>query len=130
MMGEGGNSRRGFTLIEIMVAIAVVAISFLSFYRLFSQTVAADSLIRFYTVAPLLAQQKMAEIISGTAPADYNGSGTFENYPGYRWQVRILEVSSESLGTAVADMKQVDLTIARDGDARSFPLRTYAFLRN
>lgn len=132
MRGCRGKSRiqvRGFTLIEIMMAVAVVAIAFVSFYRLFSQAVTADGVTRFYTVAPLLAQQKMAEISCGEVSADYGGSGAFENYPGYSWQVRTLDVVSESLGAAVSDMKQVDITISLNDDARRFSLRTYVFLR-
>jgi general secretion pathway protein I len=132
-MREGrGKSRiqvNGFTLIEIMMAIAVVAIAFVSFYRLFSQAVTADGVSRFYTVAPLLAQQKMADIRRGEGSAGYDGSGSFENYPGYSWQVRTLDVTAQSLGAAVSDMKQVDITISLNDDARRFSLRAYVFLR-
>jgi general secretion pathway protein I len=132
MRGRRGKNRlqaKGFTLIEIMVAIAVVAAVFVSVYKLFSQAVTADGVARFYTVAPLLAQQKMAEISGGVISADDGGSGSFKDYPGYSWQVSALEVTSESLKTAVSDMKQVNITISADDDARRFSLRTYAFLR-
>ena len=120
--------RSGFTLIEIMVALAVVAIVFVSFYRLFSQAVTAEGVARFYTAAPLLAQQKMAEISSGIAPAGDGEYGTFANYPGYSWQVRILDVTSESLKKAVSDMKRVDIIISANDGGRSFSLRSYVFL--
>ncbi len=129
---SGGRRTRikGFTLIEILVAIAVLAIAFVSFYRLFSQAIAADGVSRFYTIAPLLAQQKTAEISSGAVSADHDGSGSFEDYPGYNWQLHSFDVVSESLGTAVSDMKQVDITISVSNDTRRYDLRTYVFLRD
>ena len=128
--GKGPSGRpAGFTLIEILVAMAVVATAFVSFYRLFSQSITADNEARFYTVAPLLAQQKMAEVTGGWSDAGYQGAGDFSQYPEYRWQVQSLDVVSETLGEAVADMKQVDVTIfLADDEARRFSLRTYAFL--
>lgn len=120
---------RGFTLIEIMVAVAVVAIVFVSFYKLFSQSITADSTTRFYTIAPLLAQQKMTEIKDGITVTDYGGAGTFEKYPGYTWQVQILDLTSESLGKAVSDLKQVDITISGRDDSGKFSLRAYVYPR-
>ena len=120
----------GFTLIEIMVALTVVAIAFISFYRLFSQSIGADSVARFYTVAPLLAQEKLAEMNAGIISINYEDSGTFEDYPGFSWQARILDVTSEALKKAVSDMKQVDITISGQDDNRQFSLRAYVFLRN
>lgn len=132
MNGNGRNSRirnDGFTLIEIMVALAVVAIAFISFYRLFSQAIGADSVARFYTIAPLLAQQKMAEISEGVITVNYDGTGTFEDYPDYTWQVRIMDITSETLKKAVSDLKQVDIIISDRNDNRHFPLRSYVYLR-
>lgn len=120
---------KGFTLIEIMIAVAIIAISFLAFYRLLSQTIAADEVSRFYTMAPMLAQGKMAEITGGVSPA-MDGSGSFEAYPGYTWQVIVRDVSSKILGQdAVSGMKQVNVTISLGGSSRQYGLRAYAFLR-
>jgi general secretion pathway protein I len=113
-----------------MVALAIVAIAFLSFYRLFSQAIGADSAARFYTIAPLLAQQKITEINNGIISVNYDATGTFADYPGYTWQARMLDVSSETLKKAVSDMKQVDITISGGNDNRRFTLRSYVFLRD
>jgi hypothetical protein len=114
---------------EIMVAVAVVATVFVAAYKLFSQAIAAESVARFYTVAPLLAQQKMAEISGGIIPAETGGSGSFEKFPGYIWQVSTLDVSSETLKNAVTDLKQVNVTISAADDGRKFSMRGYVFLR-
>ena len=131
MRKRKGHTRlrgKGFTLIEIMVAIAVVAGAFISIYSLFSHTIRAEGVSRFYTVAPMLAQQKMAEITGGIVSPGFEVSGDFENHPEYNWLVSTADVVSDSLGPAVADMKQVDVTISLDNDVRSYTLRAYAFL--
>ncbi len=120
----------GFSLIEIIVAMAVVAIAFVSFYRLFSQSVTADGVARFYTIAPLLAQEKMAEITGSGASPGINGAGTFDDYPGFRWEIVSTDVVSASLKRAVADMKQVDITISAEDGGITFSLRSYVFLRD
>jgi prepilin-type N-terminal cleavage/methylation domain-containing protein len=45
-----------FTLLEVMVALCILAIVLLSVYRLHSQTISAEHRGRFYTQAPLLAR--------------------------------------------------------------------------
>ncbi len=128
--GTGLRNSQGFTLIEIMVALAVVAIVFVSFYKLFSQAISADGAARFYTVAPLLAQQKMDEINGGIISATDGETGAFENHAEYTWQARITDLTSESLGKAVSDLKQVDIIISGQDDTRNFSLRSYVFLRD
>ena len=52
----------GFTLLEVMVAMAIMAIVLVSVYRMHSQTLTMNSASRFYTLAPLLAQSKLAQL--------------------------------------------------------------------
>ncbi|MCU0593194.1 MAG: prepilin-type N-terminal cleavage/methylation domain-containing protein, partial [Desulfobacterales bacterium] len=49
------RSPQGFTLLEVMVALGIMAIVLVSVYRLHSQTLAMSVESRFYTQAPLLA---------------------------------------------------------------------------
>jgi len=51
----------GFTLLEVMVALAVMSIVLVSVYRMHSQSLTMNTAARFYTLAPMLAQGKMAE---------------------------------------------------------------------
>jgi general secretion pathway protein I len=120
----------GFTLLEVMIALAIMSIVLVSVYRMHSQSLTMNTAARFYTVAPLLAQNKMAELealSSGGFPED---SGDFgEQYPGYSWQTSISEVSSEVLGEVASDLKRIDLTISFNNNQFTHSLRTYRFQR-
>ena len=61
-MSNSTNKRSsgGFTLLEVLVAVAVTAIALLAVYRLQAQTIDLNYSIRFYAAAPLLAQDALA----------------------------------------------------------------------
>lgn len=124
------NRASGFTLLEVMVALAVMSIVLVSVYRMHSQSLTMNTAARFYTQAPLLAQSKMAafEILSEKGfPED---SGDFgEQFPGYSWKVSQKDVTSEVLGTVAEDLKQIDVTVSYNDGQFSYNLRTYRFKR-
>ncbi len=133
--GCSSNSRadasaadRGFTLLEVMVALAVLSIALTSIYRLHSQTLTMSARSRFYSQAPLLAQQKLSEIERQGIKNGLGGSGDFgEGYPNYSWSVQIEDIQSEAL---LKDRKyhlaRIDVSVAESEDER-YHLRTYRF---
>jgi general secretion pathway protein I len=121
----------GFTLLEVMIALAVMSIVLVSVYRMHSQSLAMNTAARFYTVAPLLAQNKMAQLEALSSEGFPNDSGDFgEQYPGYSWQTSISEVSSEVLGEVANDLKRIDLTVSYNNNQFSHSVRTYRFHRD
>jgi general secretion pathway protein I len=121
----------GFTLLEVMIALAVMSIVLVSVYRMHSQSLTMNTAARFYTVAPLLAQNKMAELEALSSEGFPDDSGDFgEQYPGYSWQTSISEVSSEVLGEVANDLKRIDLTVSYNNNQFSHSLRTYRFQRD
>ena len=120
----------GFTLLEVMVAMAVMAIVLVSVYRMHSQTLTMNTAARFYTQAPLLAQKKMAEITTTSSGIFASDSGDFgEDFPGYSWQVSATDVFSELLGEVADDFKRIDVTVAYLNNQFSYRLTTYRFQR-
>lgn len=120
----------GFTLLEVMIALAVMSIVLVSVYRMHSQSLTMNTAARFYTLAPLLAQSKMAELEALSSDGFPNDSGDFgEQYPGYSWQTSITDVSSEVLGEVANDLKRIDLTVSYNNNQFSHSLRTYRFQR-
>jgi len=120
----------GFTLLEVMIALAVMSIVLVSVYRMHSQSLTMNAAARFYTLAPMLAQKKMAELETNSSGGFPDDSGDFgEQYPGYSWQASSSEVSSEVLGEVADDLKQIDLTVSFNGNQLSYNLRTYRFQR-
>jgi general secretion pathway protein I len=118
---------QGFTLLEVMVAMAIMAIVLVAVYRMHSQTLSMTAAARFQTEAPLLAQRKLAEIGS-SADSFGSDSGDFgDDFEGYRWTMVVEDVVSEALGEVSQDLKRIDLTVT--SDAGTFKIRTYRFMR-
>ena len=121
---------QGFTLLEVMVALAVMSIVLVSVYRMHSQSIAMNGMARFYTQAPLLAQSKMAELEAASHDSLSGGSGDFgEDFPGYTWQVDVNAVSSEALGEVADDLVRIDVSVSFNENEYTYDLRTYRFLR-
>ena len=120
----------GFTLLEVMVALAIMAIVLVSVYRMHSQTLAMNAAARFYTQAPLLAQSKLAELEANSATMFAGDSGDFgEDFPGYSWTVATEDVSSEALGEIGKDLKRIDVTVLFNTKEYVYNFRTYRFIR-
>jgi len=120
---------RGFTLLEIMVAVAIMAIVLVSVYKLHAQTISMNLSARFYTTAPLLAQRTLAEIQTFPDRWGVVSDGDFgDEFPGYRRQVSISDINAEILGDAAKDFKKIDVTIAFNRNEFVYTLRTYSIL--
>ena len=119
----------GFTLLEVMIAMAIMAIVLVSVYRLQSQTLAMTTANRFYTQAPLLAQSKMAQLEASDSDVVSGESGDFgEKFPGYAWSVSTEEVSSEILGEAAGDLKQINVTVTLNQNEYEYTIRLYRMM--
>lgn len=113
------NGNAGFTLLEVMVAMAIIAIVLVSVMRLQGQTISMNESSRFYTMAALLAQSKMAEIKADPAAGELESSGDFGNeYPGYAWQVTAEDVPVDVPGGPKFKLKRIDLMIKFNNDLK------------
>jgi general secretion pathway protein I len=121
----------GFTLLEVMVAIALIAIALMAVLGSQSQSVSLAGEARFTTTAALLAQSKMAEIESQD-PEDLTAdSGDFdEDFSGYTWKLAVSNVMLDRPENVSDHLKQVDLTIAWGEDEQFlYALRVYRFFQ-
>lgn len=118
----------GFTLLEIMVAVSIIAIVLVSIYKMQAQTIAMNYEARFYATAPLLAQFKMTEQETKSLEDLTSDSGNFDDdFPGYTWSMAVDDVESEALGNTAKDLKRIDVTIFLNNDEFTYSLRTYRF---
>jgi general secretion pathway protein I len=123
--------QRGFTLLEIMVALSIIAIVLVSVYKMHAQTVSMNNEVRFYATAPMLAQIKMAEIESESLEDMGDDSGDFgDEFPDYRWNIVIDDVESTALENIAKDLKKIDLLISSNNDAFIYNLRAYKYLKD
>jgi len=119
----------GFTLLEVLIAMAIMAIVLISVYRLHSQTLSMAAATRFYTQASLLAQSKMAQLEAMSSNAVSGDSGDFgDKFPGYGWSVSTEDVSSEALGDAAAELKRIDVTVTLNEKEYTYTVRSYRMM--
>jgi type II secretion system protein I len=103
----------GFTLLEVLVAVAIIAIVLASALRLQGQTITMNETSRFYAVAPFLAQKKMAEV--RFEPQRFMGgeSGVFDNFsPAFMWRVTLEPLEIMSPEEAVLPLLFATVTIS------------------
>jgi general secretion pathway protein I len=115
----------GFTFLEVMIALSIIAIVLVSVYRLQSQTVLMSIRSRFDTIAPLLAQQKLSEFEINTQSAKPDTGNFGDAFPGYDWQVSVTGVTSEFLGQLSEDIRQIDVKISFQEGENVYNLRSY-----
>ncbi len=129
-VSSGRHTASGFTLLEVMVAMAIMAIVLVSVYRMHFQTLTMNTAARFYTQAPMLAQSKLAQLETDSSGIIAGDSGDFgDKFPGYTWSISTDEVSSEALGEIAADLKRIDMTVSFNSDEYVYDVRTYRFIR-
>jgi general secretion pathway protein I len=81
---------RGFTLLEVMIAMAILAITLVALYQSQSQSISMASDSRFLTTASLLAQSRMAEFDAVDPRGVVSANGDFgDDYPGYTWRLEV-----------------------------------------
>jgi len=125
------TSQQGFTLIEIMAAISIIAIVLVSVYKLHAQSVAMTSEVRFYATAPMLAQKKMAELESKSRKDISDESGDFgDQFPNYSFNIVINDVESKELGNVAENLKRIDITVSFNKDEYTYDLRDYKLFQD
>jgi general secretion pathway protein I len=103
-----GSDLRGFSLLEVMIAMAILAIGLVAVYQSQSQSISMAGSSRFLTTASLLAQSRMAQIDAADPREVAAGNGDFgDDFPDYRWQVEIGE-------TEIALLKKIMLTVTHN----------------
>ena len=110
--GRRSDKRRstgGFSLLEVMIALAIVSIALVSLLALGNRSIGVHERLQRITQATLLAQHKMAE----TESSSQNGQQEFNDEEGifnepfgiYRWRL-------EYSGTPLPSVQMVTVTVS------------------
>lgn len=83
------NEHSGFTLLEVMVAVAILATALVGLFGLQSRTVSYAAEARFNTLAPMLANGKFAELESEKSLQSGDDGDFGTQYPGFNWELEI-----------------------------------------
>jgi general secretion pathway protein I len=119
----------GFTLLEVMIAVAIIAIVLVAVFGSQSQSLSLANDAKFSTTAALLAQRKMAEVEMEDSLDVSSASGDFgEDFPEYQWELDISEVPLPGI-EGLEFLKQVDVAVRwGDKDQFRYALRLYRFM--
>ena len=99
------KKKAGFTLLEVMIAMAILAIALMAVFQLQSQSISMSSESRFMTTASLLAQSKMADIEAVASLSNSNQKGDFApEYPEYAWTTQVTD-------TQIAKLKRIEVNV-------------------
>jgi general secretion pathway protein I len=119
----------GFTLLEVMFAVSIIAISVVAVFGSQSQSLSLASEAKFNTIVALLAQSKVAEIETINPEDLISGSGDFgEDFPEYQWNLTVEDLAFSGIKEA-KHLKQIGLTISYGQTGRyQYNLKLYRFV--
>jgi general secretion pathway protein I len=99
---------KGFTLLEVMIAMAILAIALVTIFQSQSQSISMTGNSRFLTTASLLAQGKMAEIEMLDIKDVRTDNGDFgDGFPDYSWRVELKDTDFDVV-------KKIELTVTNN----------------
>lgn len=114
-----GLRKQGFTLLEVMIAVAVIAIALVTLLASQSQTISFISEARFMTDAAMLAQKKITELTVAPFADVESDAGEFAApYAAYRWTVEVKTLVENDTGLSGIDemLKSVQVTVSLPED--------------
>jgi general secretion pathway protein I len=116
--GEGG-----FTLLEVLVALAILGMSVTVIFQLFSANLRAVRGSEDYISAAVRAQTKMREVLDDEKLAEKNWSET--TVDGYRVDVTVAETLKERTKELQVQLLEVVLTVfwIKDSKTKTLTLR-------
>jgi general secretion pathway protein I len=111
---NGAHARHGLTLIEVLLALAILLMSLAAIGQLVDVGSDRGLDARFHVIGTRLAQAKLAEFEAGVIPID-GGSGTCDDEPEWSWEV------SSSAETAT-NLYRVTATVHRTVRGKRFEI--------
>ena len=118
----------GFTLLEVMIAVAIMAIALTALYGSQSRSLSYAIEARFYTVATSLAESRLAELQAGLSEPMQESGDFGEMFPGYHWRIATEVVSLHDVvasAPAWKKLRKIDLSIEWSDSPFIYSIRYY-----
>lgn len=122
---------KGFTLLEVMISVAIIALIFTSLFRMQSSTIGLAMAGKFNSIAPILAKQLLVKIEQDVANWSESEGDFGESFPGLGWTCEILDSSFEELDFISEEnqnaLKKIEIKITDSSGQRSYKISTWRF---
>ena len=119
-----GSPQGGFTLLEVLISLLIVAIVLITCLRAQNQGIRLYTLSRDMTIATILARQKMGEIEATGFPELGEEDGDFEEqFPGFTWKSAVSQ-------TPFDEARRVDLSIVWKDGTRERRVDVISYITN
>jgi prepilin-type N-terminal cleavage/methylation domain-containing protein len=108
-----------FSLIEVLVALTIIAVSFSVYMRALSLNIKNTGVSKSYITAILLAKKNLAQLVTNDKLKEGKKKGEFgDDYPGFRW---ISDVKKQS---KYLFLIKYSVEFLRDGEIRTLTFNT------
>ena len=120
---------KGFTFIEVIIALVVVSISLLGLIKLHLVSIRMAGAAEVNSQALLLAQEKIAETLALGYPEKGTASGRIENNNQImHWQTKVEDLSSSEFNNAeISGLRSIKVKVdyKQGTDTKSLQMSTY-----
>ena len=131
MTNPSVSANDGFTLIEVLISLSIMAIVLVAVFKLHTQSISMSAAAKFHATATLLAQTKLSEIQSIPLEELHSDSGNFgETFAGYKWFSTVEDVESETLDTVSTQLKKIRIVVSYGEDQYRHDMTTYHFFQD
>lgn len=124
------SNQKGFTLLEVMVALSIIVILLTALMGTQSQGMSLAIEAKFQITAALLARDKMAELEMLDDDEISSDSGDFgDDFSPYQWSLEVEQVDVPGTEAAQGHLLRLDLTVfLKDNEKYQYAIRQYRFV--
>lgn len=126
------SNQKGFTLLEVMVALTIIVIVLTALMGTQSQGMSLAIEAKFQITAALLARDRMSQLEMVEDDEISSDSGDFgDDFAPYQWKLEVEQVDIPGIDEAVGHLLRIDLMVFLEDDERyQYTIRQYRFVNN